>query len=121
MELSAQVVPPSKRDSRRCLEVARSGTDEVGQRRDPRRARPRRHPMCDRGGARGTTKLDTPTARTNMNRRQVLNIGGAGLALSLGVGAVAEEPKMPYVRIAELEIDPAQLDDYKASVKEEMA
>ena len=56
-----------------------------------------------------------------MNRRQVLNIGGAGLALSLGVGAVAEEPKMPYVRIAELEIDPAQLDAYKASVKEEMA
>ena len=27
---------------------------------------------------------------------------------------------MPYVRIAELEIDPAQLDAYKASVKEEM-
>ena len=27
---------------------------------------------------------------------------------------------MPYVRIAELEIDPAQLDAYKSSVKEEM-
>src|SRR4051812_32324430 len=55
-----------------------------------------------------------------MNRRELLNIGGAGLALSLGVGAGAEEPKMPYVRIAELEIDPAQLDAYKAAVKEEM-
>ena len=42
------------------------------------------------------------------------------LALSLSGVAAAEEPRMPYVRIAELEIDPAQLDAYKASVKEEM-
>jgi quinol monooxygenase YgiN len=56
-----------------------------------------------------------------MNRRQLLSIGGAGMALSLGVDAGAEEPKMPHVRIAELEIDPGQLDAYKASVKEEMA
>ena len=27
---------------------------------------------------------------------------------------------MPYIRIAELEIDPARLDAYKAAVKEEM-
>jgi quinol monooxygenase YgiN len=35
-------------------------------------------------------------------------------------GAVAEEHHMPFVRIAELEIDPAQLESYKAAVKEEM-
>ena len=55
-----------------------------------------------------------------MNARWLTGIGSVVLALSLS-GTVAEEPRMPYVRIAELEIDPAQLDAYKASVKEEMA
>jgi quinol monooxygenase YgiN len=49
-----------------------------------------------------------------------LKIGGTVLALSLGVVAMAEEPRMPFVRVAELEIEPAQLDNYKAAVKEEM-
>jgi quinol monooxygenase YgiN len=46
--------------------------------------------------------------------------------LALGCGkpgqksATAEDAKVPYVRIAELEIDPAQLEAYKAAVKEEM-
>ncbi|HEY6123327.1 MAG TPA: putative quinol monooxygenase, partial [Steroidobacteraceae bacterium] len=35
-------------------------------------------------------------------------------------GALCAEPSVPLVRIAELEIDPAQLDKYKAAVKEEM-
>ena len=56
-----------------------------------------------------------------MNMRRILGIGGVVLALSLGGVVAAEEPRMPYVRIAELEIDPPQLDAYKASVKEEMA
>lgn len=30
-------------------------------------------------------------------------------------------PQQPLVRLAELEIDPAQLDDYKAALKEEIA
>jgi quinol monooxygenase YgiN len=57
-----------------------------------------------------------------MNMRQLLRIGGAVLALSLSAGASAsaEEPHLPFVRIAELEIDPAQLEVYKAAVKEEM-
>jgi quinol monooxygenase YgiN len=55
-----------------------------------------------------------------MNTRLLPRIGGLVLALSLGVGAVADEPRVPYVRIAELEIDPARLDAYKAAVKEEM-
>jgi|ERR1700737_1905463 quinol monooxygenase YgiN len=54
-----------------------------------------------------------------MNTRQLLKIGGAVLALSLS-GAAAEEPHVPFVRIAELEIDPAQLESYKAAVKEEI-
>jgi quinol monooxygenase YgiN len=35
-------------------------------------------------------------------------------------GTSAKEPNVPFVRIAELEIDPAQLESYKAAVKEEM-
>ena len=55
-----------------------------------------------------------------MNARLLLKIGGAVLSLSLSGGAAAEEPRVPFVRIAELEIDPAQLESYKAAVKEEM-
>src|SRR4051794_13462562 len=55
-----------------------------------------------------------------MNARQPLNVGGVVLALSLCGAAPAEEPRMPYVRIAELEIDPAQLEAYKAAVKKEI-
>jgi quinol monooxygenase YgiN len=55
-----------------------------------------------------------------MNARPLLKIGGAVLWLSLSGAAAAEEPRVPLVRIAELEIDPAQLESYKAAVKEEM-
>jgi quinol monooxygenase YgiN len=40
--------------------------------------------------------------------------------ISRGGSAVAQEPPVPFVRIAELEIDPAQLDSFKAAVKEEI-
>jgi hypothetical protein len=52
--------------------------------------------------------------------RPLLKIGGAVLSLSLSGGAAAEEPHVPFVRMAELEIDPARLESYKAEVKEEM-
>jgi quinol monooxygenase YgiN len=55
-----------------------------------------------------------------MNARWLRSFGSVALALWMWGIAAAEEPRMPYVRIAELEIDPAQLDAYKASVKEEM-
>ena len=55
-----------------------------------------------------------------MSIRYLVAFGGLVTVLSLGVVAVAEEPRMPYVRIAELEIDPARLESFKASVKEEM-
>jgi quinol monooxygenase YgiN len=35
-------------------------------------------------------------------------------------GAVPGEPQMPFVRVAELEIDPAQREAYQAAVKDEM-
>jgi quinol monooxygenase YgiN len=35
-------------------------------------------------------------------------------------GTGAEEPKARFVRMAELQIDPARLENYKAAVKEEM-
>src|SRR5687767_8881368 len=47
-------------------------------------------------------------------------------ALVVGAGCasdharVAGEPDMPFVRVAELEIDPAQLNHYTAAVREEM-
>ena len=49
-----------------------------------------------------------------------LLLAGLVLALSPAGSAVAEETQVPFVRIAELEIDPAQLESYKAAVKEEM-
>ena len=55
-----------------------------------------------------------------MNMKQLLKLAGAALALALIGGAVAQKPHAPFVRIAELEIDPAQLESYKAAVKEEM-
>ena len=55
-----------------------------------------------------------------MGTRRLWKIGGAVLAFLLSGYAVAQEPRMPYVRIAELEIDPAQLESFKAAVKEEM-
>jgi quinol monooxygenase YgiN len=47
-------------------------------------------------------------------------IVGAVLAFSLTGCAVRKESPMPVVRIADLEIDPAQLEAYTAAVKEEM-
>lgn len=39
---------------------------------------------------------------------------------SLSAPAVAQDSNEPYVRVAEIEIDPAQLDAYKAAVKEQI-
>lgn len=55
-----------------------------------------------------------------MNRKLLLKIGGAILGLLLSETAIAEEPHMPLVRIAELEINPAQLESYAVAVREEI-
>jgi quinol monooxygenase YgiN len=60
-----------------------------------------------------------------MNRRLLASLTVATCALSLEGHAMAQAPRASIseakvVRIAELEIDPAQLDRYTAAVKEEM-
>jgi quinol monooxygenase YgiN len=57
-----------------------------------------------------------------MSTTLFLRIAYAALAsLSLCGVVAAEEPKVPFVRVAELEIDPVQLERYQDAVKEEMA
>ena len=53
-----------------------------------------------------------------MNAKQLLILGIIAMALSVPGLAVAEERQQPYVQVAEIEIDPAQLEDYKSAVAE---
>ena len=53
-----------------------------------------------------------------MNSKQLLVIGASILALVLARSAVAHETHGQYVQVAEIEINPAALQDYKAAVKE---
>lgn len=53
-----------------------------------------------------------------MSTRQLFLVGASILASMLGGVAAAQETPKPYVQIAEIEIDPAQLEDYKAAVAE---
>ena len=45
-------------------------------------------------------------------------LSASAIALSLGAGAVANEARDPYVRVAEIEIDPVHLEAYKVAAKE---
>jgi quinol monooxygenase YgiN len=60
----------------------------------------------------------------NMNTRALRFLGGAVLVACLGgfliSRGLAQQVQKPVVRIAELEIDPAQLERYKAAVTEEI-
>jgi quinol monooxygenase YgiN len=53
-----------------------------------------------------------------MNARQLLVLGASVLASSLAGSAVADRMQEPYVRVAE--IDPAQIEAYKAAINEEI-
>jgi quinol monooxygenase YgiN len=53
-----------------------------------------------------------------MGLKQLLLLCASALVSAFSVGAVAQQPQGQYVQLAELDIDPAQLDDYKAAVKE---
>ena len=53
-----------------------------------------------------------------MNTRQLFFVGASMLASTLGGVTAAQERQEQYVQIAEIEIDPAQLGDYKAAVAE---
>lgn len=56
-----------------------------------------------------------------MTTRRFLMWGAATLALSLGVLAVAQQAPIPYVRWAELEVDPVQLNAFKVAASENAA
>jgi quinol monooxygenase YgiN len=53
-----------------------------------------------------------------VNSKQLLFIGAWILGSALGGVAAAQETQQPYVQVAEIEIDPAQLENYKAAVRE---
>ncbi|WP_205962465.1 hypothetical protein [Paraburkholderia phosphatilytica] len=54
-------------------------------------------------------------------QRQNAAVLATGMICCIGMNAMhAQETDKPVVRVAELMIDPANLDAYKAAVKEEM-
>jgi quinol monooxygenase YgiN len=55
-----------------------------------------------------------------MVRKSLLSLCASVLALSLCGPAIAQERQGMNVRIAELDIDPAQLEAYKAALREEI-
>jgi quinol monooxygenase YgiN len=55
-----------------------------------------------------------------MDTKQLLILGASVLALSFVGSTIAHDLKEPYVRVAEIEIDPAQLEPYKVAVKEQI-
>jgi quinol monooxygenase YgiN len=56
-----------------------------------------------------------------MNTKQLLLIVGASVLVSVLSGrAVSQETQGHYVQVAEIEIDPSQLEDYKAAVREQI-
>lgn len=55
-----------------------------------------------------------------MTAQHILFLGASALASTLAGRAAPEDTPSPYVRIAEIEIDPAQLENYKSAAKEEI-
>ena len=55
-----------------------------------------------------------------MDVKQFLVLGASVLAASLVGPAGAQEAHQPYVRVAEIEIDPSQIEPYKAAAKEQI-
>ena len=55
-----------------------------------------------------------------MDAKQILVLGASVLAAFSGGSVMGKDSKDPYVRVAEIEIDPVQLEPYKAAVKEQI-
>jgi quinol monooxygenase YgiN len=55
-----------------------------------------------------------------MTAKQLFVLGASMLAAALGGGAIAQQADGQYIQVAEIEIDPAQLDGYKAAVQEQI-
>jgi len=54
----------------------------------------------------------------NIDAKQLIVLGASVIASSLGGRAIADGAHDPYVRVAEIEVDPVQLEVYKAAAKE---
>ena len=55
-----------------------------------------------------------------MNMRQFLLLSAPVFAALFSSRALAQEAQEPYLQLAEIEIDPARLDAYKAAAKEQI-
>ncbi|OSJ18206.1 antibiotic biosynthesis monooxygenase [Bradyrhizobium canariense] len=55
-----------------------------------------------------------------MTAPQLLVLGASVLAAALAGGAVAQQADEQYVQVAEIEVDPVQLDAYRAAVQEQI-
>jgi quinol monooxygenase YgiN len=55
-----------------------------------------------------------------MDAKQFLVFGASMLAAALARPAGAQESHQPYVRVAEVEIDPSQIEPYRTAVKEQI-
>ncbi len=55
-----------------------------------------------------------------MNTKRFFILGASVLVSALGGPAVAQETQGQYVQVAEIEIDPAQMEAYKAAVREQI-
>ena len=55
-----------------------------------------------------------------MTAQHILFLGASALASTLAGRATPENAPSPYVRVVEIEIDPAQLENYTAAAKEEI-
>lgn len=55
-----------------------------------------------------------------MNAKQLFVLGASMLAAALAGGAVAQQADGQYVQVAEIEVDPVQLDAYRAAVQEQI-
>ena len=53
-----------------------------------------------------------------MDAKQLIVLSASVIASTLGGRAIADEAHDPYVRVAEIEVDPAQLEVYKTAAKE---
>ena len=53
-----------------------------------------------------------------MTARQLFILGASMLAAALAGGAVAQQADEQYVQVAEIEVDPVQLDAYRVAVQE---
>ena len=55
-----------------------------------------------------------------MDAKQFLLVGASMLAASLATPAWAQDAHQPYVRVAEIEIDPSQIEPYREAAKEQI-